>query len=79
MPDSQQSRRQLVGPAGQQKVVGRLVERRAKDPERRCKTCRDFERKDTREEASRAVAGLKAKGVKVNELSDAEAARMRAS
>lgn len=38
---------------------------------------RDFERKDTREEAGRALAELKAKGMQVNELSPAEAARMR--
>ncbi|MFM2053024.1 MAG: hypothetical protein RL456_1061, partial [Pseudomonadota bacterium] len=38
---------------------------------------RDFERKDTREEAGRALAELKAKGMQVNELSAAEAARMR--
>lgn len=38
---------------------------------------RDFERKDTREEASRALTELKAKGMQVNELSAAEAARMR--
>ena len=41
------------------------------------KASRDFERKDTREEASRAIADLKAKGMQVNELSPAEAARMR--
>jgi tripartite ATP-independent transporter DctP family solute receptor len=41
------------------------------------KTSRDFERKDTREEASRAVGDLKAKGMQVNELSPAESARMR--
>jgi TRAP-type transport system periplasmic protein len=41
------------------------------------KTSRDYERKDTREEASRAVADLKAKGMQVNELSPAESARMR--
>ncbi|OYQ40821.1 ABC transporter substrate-binding protein [Rhodoferax sp. TH121] len=41
------------------------------------KLSRDFERKDTREEASRAVADLKAKGMQVNELSPAESARMR--
>ena len=41
------------------------------------KVSRDFERKDTRDEASRAVADLKAKGMKVNELSDVESARMR--
>jgi TRAP-type C4-dicarboxylate transport system substrate-binding protein len=41
------------------------------------KTSRDFERKDTREEASKAVADLKAKGMQVNELSPAESARMR--
>ena len=41
------------------------------------KVSRDFERKDTREEASKAVADLKAKGMKVNELSDVESARMR--
>jgi TRAP-type transport system periplasmic protein len=40
-------------------------------------TSRDFERKDTREEASKAVADLKAKGMQVNELSPAESARMR--
>ncbi|WP_137895556.1 TRAP transporter substrate-binding protein [Ramlibacter sp. 2FC] len=38
---------------------------------------RDFERKDTREEAARAITDLKAKGMQVNELSPAEAARMR--
>ena len=38
---------------------------------------RDFERKDTREEAVRALAELKAKGMQVNELSPTEAARMR--
>lgn len=38
---------------------------------------RDFERKDTREEAARALAELKAKGMQVNELSPAEANRMR--
>ncbi|MFN3295738.1 TRAP transporter substrate-binding protein [Caldimonas sp.] len=38
---------------------------------------RDFERKDTREEAARALAELKAKGMQVNELSSAEANRMR--
>ena len=38
---------------------------------------RDFERKDTRAEASSAVADLKAKGMQVNELSPAESARMR--
>ncbi|MDB5884921.1 MAG: dicarboxylate transporter, DctP subunit [Polaromonas sp.] len=41
------------------------------------KASRDFERKDTREEASRAVAELKAKGMLVNELSPVEADRMR--
>jgi tripartite ATP-independent transporter DctP family solute receptor len=41
------------------------------------KTSRDFERKDTRDEASKAVADLKAKGMQVNELSPAESARMR--
>lgn len=38
---------------------------------------RDFERKDTREEAAKAVAELKAKGMQINELSPAETARMR--
>ena len=38
---------------------------------------RDFERRDTREEAGRALAELKAKGMQINELSPAEAARMR--
>jgi tripartite ATP-independent transporter DctP family solute receptor len=42
------------------------------------KASRDFERKDTREEAARALADLKAKGMQVNEVSAAEAARMRA-
>ena len=41
------------------------------------KTSRDFERKDTREEASKAVADLKAKGMQINELPRAEADRMR--
>jgi tripartite ATP-independent transporter DctP family solute receptor len=38
---------------------------------------RDFERKDTREEAARALADLKAKGMQINELTPAETARMR--
>ncbi|MBT9594591.1 MAG: TRAP transporter substrate-binding protein [Vitreoscilla sp.] len=38
---------------------------------------RDFERKDTREEAGKALADLKAKGMQINELSPAESARMR--
>ena len=38
---------------------------------------RDFERKDTREEAAKAVADLKGKGMAVNELPRAEADRMR--
>jgi tripartite ATP-independent transporter DctP family solute receptor len=38
---------------------------------------REFERKDTREEASKAVGELKAKGMQVNEVSPAEVARMR--
>lgn len=38
---------------------------------------RDYERRDTREEAARAMAELKTKGMKVNELSFAEATRMR--
>jgi len=38
---------------------------------------RDFERKDTREEATKALADLKAKGMQVNELPPAEANRMR--
>ena len=42
------------------------------------KASRDFERKDTREEAGRALAELKAKGMQVNELPPAESARMRA-
>jgi TRAP-type C4-dicarboxylate transport system substrate-binding protein len=37
----------------------------------------DFERKDTRDEAAKAVGDLKAKGMLVNELSPAESARMR--
>ena len=38
---------------------------------------RDFERQDTRAEATKALADLKAKGMQVNELSPAEANRMR--
>jgi len=38
---------------------------------------RDFERQDTREEAAKALADLKGKGMQVNELSAAEANRMR--
>ncbi|HUG24906.1 TRAP transporter substrate-binding protein [Piscinibacter sp.] len=38
---------------------------------------RDFERKDTREEAGRALADLKTKGMQVNEVPPAEVARMR--
>ncbi|WP_198969985.1 TRAP transporter substrate-binding protein [Xylophilus sp. ASV27] len=38
---------------------------------------RDFERKDTREEAAKALAELKDKGMQVNELPAAEARRMR--
>jgi TRAP-type transport system periplasmic protein len=41
------------------------------------KASRDFERKDTREEAGKAVAELKAKGMQVNEVSPAEVSRMR--
>jgi TRAP-type transport system periplasmic protein len=40
---------------------------------------RDFERKDTRTEAASAVDALKGKGMQVNELSAAEATRMRSS
>jgi TRAP-type transport system periplasmic protein len=43
------------------------------------KASRDFERQDTRQEAAGAVAELKKKGMQVNELSAAEAARMRSS
>jgi tripartite ATP-independent transporter DctP family solute receptor len=38
---------------------------------------RDFERKDTRDEGAKALADLKAKGMQINELSPAEAGRMR--
>lgn len=41
------------------------------------KTSRDFERKDTRDEAAKAMGDLKAKGMQINELSAAESARMR--
>ena len=41
------------------------------------KASRDFERKDTREEAAKALAELKSKGMAVNELPAAEVARMR--
>ncbi len=38
---------------------------------------RDFERKDTRDEAAKALADLKGKGMQINELSAVEAGRMR--
>lgn len=38
---------------------------------------RDFERKDTRDEAAKALADLKAKGMQINEVPPTEAARMR--
>ncbi|MGJ7485268.1 TRAP transporter substrate-binding protein [Variovorax sp. LT2P21] len=38
---------------------------------------RDFERKDTREEATKALAELKTKGMQINELPASEANRMR--
>jgi tripartite ATP-independent transporter DctP family solute receptor len=38
---------------------------------------REFERRDTREEAGRALAELKGKGMQINQLSPAESARMR--
>jgi TRAP-type transport system periplasmic protein len=38
---------------------------------------RDFERKDTRDEAAKALVELKTKGMAINELAPAEAARMR--
>ncbi len=38
---------------------------------------REFERKDTRDEAGRALADLKGKGMQINEVSAAESARMR--
>jgi tripartite ATP-independent transporter DctP family solute receptor len=41
------------------------------------KKSRDFERKDTRAEATKALEDLKAKGMQVNVLSAAETARMR--
>ncbi len=41
------------------------------------KVSRDFERKDTREEAGKALADLKAKGMQINEVPPAEVARMR--
>jgi tripartite ATP-independent transporter DctP family solute receptor len=41
------------------------------------KASRDFERQDTRDEAARAVADLKAKGMAINELSAQEVTRMR--
>ena len=36
---------------------------------------RDFERKDSRDEASRALSDLKAKGMKINQLPASESAR----
>ncbi len=41
------------------------------------KKSRDFERKDTRAEADKALADLKAKGMQVNQLPAGETARMR--
>ncbi|MBT3066817.1 TRAP transporter substrate-binding protein [Rhodoferax sp. U11-2br] len=41
------------------------------------KVSRDFERKDTRDEAAKAMGDLKAKGMQINELSPTEAGRMR--
>ena len=41
------------------------------------KTSRDFERKDPRDEAAKALADLKSKGRQINELAPAETARMR--
>jgi TRAP-type transport system periplasmic protein len=41
------------------------------------KASRDFERKDTREEAARALSELKAKGMQINEVSTIETSRMR--
>ena len=41
------------------------------------KVSREFERKDTRAEAGRALTDLKGKGMQINELSPAESARMR--
>lgn len=41
------------------------------------KKSRDFERQDTRAEADKALADLRSKGMQVNELSPAEAGRMR--
>jgi tripartite ATP-independent transporter DctP family solute receptor len=41
------------------------------------KASRDFERKDTRDEAGKALADLKGKGMQINELPAAEAGRMR--
>jgi len=41
------------------------------------KVSRDFERKDTRDEAAKAMGDLKARGMQINELSPAEADRMR--
>ena len=41
------------------------------------KTSREYERKDTREEATRALVDLKAKGMQINEVSAPEATRMR--
>jgi TRAP-type C4-dicarboxylate transport system substrate-binding protein len=41
------------------------------------KASRDYERRDTREEAAKAMADLKARGMQVNELALGEASRMR--
>lgn len=40
-------------------------------------TSRDYERRDTREEAAKALADLKGKGMQINELSFDQATRMR--
>jgi TRAP-type transport system periplasmic protein len=41
------------------------------------KVSRDFERKDTRDEAVKALTDLKAKGMQINDVAPAEVARMR--
>jgi TRAP-type C4-dicarboxylate transport system substrate-binding protein len=40
---------------------------------------RDFERKDSREAAAKAMTTLKQKGMQINTMSDAEVARLRAT
>jgi TRAP-type C4-dicarboxylate transport system substrate-binding protein len=68
VPQRDQPRLQPVDRAGQQEVVGWLSKAEQKVLMDAAKVSRDFERKDTREEAGKALADLKAKGMQINEL-----------